>query len=694
MITEIYIENIKVDATSDIDALLSFAVDDVKEFSSRNTSYSKTIVLPGTDTNNKAFGNIFSISQAGYYDATQDNISLNYNSAKSAHCIIFQGNVQVFKGVIRMMEIIIDNGRIEYECSVFGELSGLVGKMAALKLDDLDFSTYNHTYNLANIRTSWDNASGGSGYFYPVADYGNYGYTSANVLGGKHNWSYKTLRPALFVKQYIDKIFAAAGFSYDCALFNTTRFKSLIIPHNQKVLSTLSTLQLKLAGKVATYTGASKWDWTGITLGSFTGDAPGETWTYNGTPSITVNINVLLTGQVISQTSAGAFLFELVKNGTVVLGSVSVTTTSSLPFTFSSKTIAVTNITLVHGDSLIVRYPVGTITSLRQIIGTFQMDTVTPTLVPLNINDTITINDSIPKNILQKDFITSVMKMFNLYITEDKGFSNYLKIAPYVDYFDLTLANAKEWTYMLDVSKPISIKPMAELTSRYYEFKYKDDTDFYNDAYKKKYNLSYGSYLFDTEFEFANDKSTADVIFSGTPLVGYTSPVEDKIYSTILKQSGTSTIIEEPIDSNIRIWQAKKILGVTTWSILDAPTVLGSQTYYGYAGHLGFDSSGTVTDDLNFGMPGELYFTPYPGAYNKNQFNVYWLPYMYEIIDQDSRLFTATFRLDEQDINQLDFSKLIYIEGVLFRLNKIIDYNATKRDTCKVELLKVINTSY
>ncbi len=68
----------------------------------------------------------------------------------------------------------------------------------------------------------------------------------------------------------------------------------------------------------------------------------------------------------------------------------------------------------------------------------------------------------------------------------------------------------------------------------------------------------------------------------------------------------------------------------------------------------------------------------------------FWLPYMYEIIDKDSKLLTATFRLNEQDINQLDFSKLIYIDGILYRLSKIMDYNASERDVCKVELLKVM----
>jgi hypothetical protein len=51
-------------------------------------------------------------------------------------------------------------------------------------------------------------------------------------------------------------------------------------------------------------------------------------------------------------------------------------------------------------------------------------------------------------------------------------------------------------------------------------------------------------------------------------------------------------------------------------------------------------------------------------------------------------------RLNEIDIMQLDFSKLIFIDGVLYRLNKIIDYNATDRELTKIELIKVIQENY
>jgi hypothetical protein len=97
---------------------------------------------------------------------------------------------------------------------------------------------------------------------------------------------------------------------------------------------------------------------------------------------------------------------------------------------------------------------------------------------------------------------------------------------------------------------------------------------------------------------------------------------------------------------------------------------------------------------LNFGVPKELFFTLVSGALNVNQFNVYWSSYMAEITDKDSKLLTATVKLKFSDIYNLDFSKLKWIDGSLFRLNKVIDFNATQEDTCKVELLKIINRIY
>ena len=86
--TEIYIENQRLDLTKDISTEFTYAIDDIKDFASRNTSFSKTIVIPGNDANNKLFGHIFKFGSANAYNQGQPNVGYNFNAAKSASCYI------------------------------------------------------------------------------------------------------------------------------------------------------------------------------------------------------------------------------------------------------------------------------------------------------------------------------------------------------------------------------------------------------------------------------------------------------------------------------------------------------------------------------------------------------------------------------------------------------------------------------
>jgi hypothetical protein len=143
--------------------------------------------------------------------------------------------------------------------------------------------------------------------------------------------------------------------------------------------------------------------------------------------------------------------------------------------------------------------------------------------------------------------------------------------------------------------------------------------------------------------------------------------------------------------------QVKKITDVDQWNILnDYPEATGNisgganLTAYGYAGHL--DDPDAPNVDLNFGATQELYFNLATGALSNNMFNAYYSSYMAEITDKDSRLLTAKFKLTEKDIFNLDFGKFIWIDGVLYRLIKIYDYS--EGELCKVDLLRVIYTTY
>ncbi len=42
-------------------------------------------------------------------------------------------------------------------------------------------------------------------------------------------------------------------------------------------------------------------------------------------------------------------------------------------------------------------------------------------------------NSGIPRGFYQRDFVSSIMKMFNLYIVEDSTKEKHLKIIPFID---------------------------------------------------------------------------------------------------------------------------------------------------------------------------------------------------------------------------------------------------------------------
>jgi len=671
---QLFIEAVEVDINVGFSTMLTLAIDDIKDFGSRNTTFSKTIILPGTKRNNITFGNIFEVANGSTYDPASKNINYNFNAAVSAKAYIFDDNFQVFKGIIRMLEIVVDNGLIEYEVAVFGELGGFVAKVGNKKLEDLDFSALNHTLSVVNIAATWDTAAAGSGYYYPLMDYGTYSTA-------KKDWDYGTFRPALYVRQYIDKIFTAAGYTFNCALFDTTRFKGLVVPHNKSILTSNSSVQLNRTGAITVISDAVSGlvPFASGALGNFT-TADNESFAYTGaTGLMNISAEVNIMGYSSSPDNIN---IRLQKNG-VNLNTVSTTGTGIISLLATGISLVATDIISIEINSIILNATL-TFQGLSLSVESGQ-----PALVRVNIGEGVKVNDTIPKNILQKDFISSVIKLFNLYVFEDYESDNVLKIMPFVDFY--SLATSVDWSLKVDRSKPMRIKPMSELNSRYFNFTFKSDSDYYNDIYKKRYNQEYGSYKYDSNYEFAKESTDVQLIFSGTPLVGYAGEV--KVYSTIFKRSGEVVGVgEEKIDSNIRILQAKKMTGVASWDIKNGATVLGSYTTYGYAGH--FDNPDAPANDIQLGVPNELFFTLVSGAINVNQFTVYWSSYLAEITDKDSRLMSCMMRLSKKDIYKLDFSKLYWIDGILYRLNVIEDYNATIEDTCKVSFLKIINRIY
>ena len=683
--TEIYIEDQLIDLLKDIGTDFTYTIDDVREFGSRNTSFSRTISIPATAKNNKILGFAFDISMAHEHNMDLPNVNTNFTPSQAAKCEVYIDKIQIFKGVIRILEIVMNKGNVEYQCAVFGELGGFITELGNKRLEDLDFSEYNHTWNVTTIQNSW-NTINGSGYYYPLIDYGD-------VSTNKDDFHVSTFRPALYVKEYIEKIFEGTTYTLNCDFFETDFFKKLIVPNNsqgiqgtndQFILGTITATKTILNSNTPTARNIDL-PFDSTTLLYFTENGTKSVFTYSdGTKTVRALASISGIYQTDAASSITATLYVA---GVAVQTLTQNTFSANNPFSFNFDWTG--NIANANTVYINISVPGTANTYIVNISSAnFTFTQLAAQLATVAYNGTVSMNNNLPKGIFQKDFFLSVCKMFNLYVYQDNINEKQINIAPYIDFYSDAVTNALDWSQKVDMGSTMSIKPMSQLNARYYAYRYTPDSDYYNDNYQKKYGQTYGDYLYDSEFDFVKDTAATQIIFAPSVLKLHTG--QDKYHTDIYKLSNNNTQ-EDPMDSVIRILMAKKITGVTQWKIQeDGGGTLATITSYGYAGHL--DDPANPTIDINFGAPKELQFpaSTYP---TNNLFNTYHLPYILEITDMESKLLTCRVYLNTLDIYNLDFSKYIWINGVLFRLNKVESYDPTDYRTTQVNLLKVINTN-
>jgi hypothetical protein len=208
----------------------NFVQADLREPDKRNASFTKTITLYGNNKLNKLFENIF--------EANIDLQSFNPNLKETAK--YFVDETQVLTGALQLLKITkTPDNNIVYECSIIGNEGNLFVDIGDKYLEELDFSEYDHDYTRANQIASWTNnckVSGvstnvgmGKGYYYGFVQRG-LGTNSDSVF------SVKEFFPQLFVREYLEKIFAQGGYTWDSDFLDSDEFKKLIVEPNISAL--------------------------------------------------------------------------------------------------------------------------------------------------------------------------------------------------------------------------------------------------------------------------------------------------------------------------------------------------------------------------------------------------------------------------------------------------------------------------
>lgn len=296
---------------------------------------------------------------------------------------------------------------------------------------------------------------------------------------------------------------------------------------------------------------------------------------------------------------------------------------------------------------------------------------------------TIDMSSSIPAKVKQRDFIKSLVNMFNLYIQPNPDDEKDLIIEPRDDFYNNEVI---DWSSKIDKSKDIEFLPMGALNSKEYLYTYKQDNDYYNDLYYNTWDEVYGQADFIINNDFLKAEHKTEIIFSPTPSVGQSW--YDRVIPTIIKFDDKDGV--QRTEANIRIlqWGGMKDTD-QQWLHSDSSGVT-FKTQYPYSGM--YDDPYLPTEDIGFNLTNEIYwanvFNNVITFSNNNLYNKYYKKFIEEITDTNSKIVNGYFYLTPSDISNLSFRKQYYFEGQYFRLNKVENYNPINPIT-KCEFLKI-----
>ena len=693
MSARLFVEGIEADTLGDIDVDFTFSVSDISDIERRNTSYSKTITLPSTAKNQQLFGNIFDISVNNDFYEEDVNIGVNFNPAKQAQAQIFLDNVKIFDGVLRMMKINSLEGDIIYEVNVFGRLRDILHELGDKTLADLDFADYDHVWNRTNIEDSWDRTEwvdGEDNYVYPLVDYG---YSVDSI-----SYPIKNFKPAVFISEILKRIFAEANFQVTAPFFSSFYFRKLLLITAEKTITRESTTLLNQNPNLFLDEVTTEADFSHLLVFSnveasgFTISNGGTrfTWTKAQSLNTGLNLNLKIAFEALQGYTDNVWTISVLKNGSEIFYDSRLVSFISAGQVFNWDVAISGGVDLATNNFFEIRLTgeiagSGTNTQLQtevviQPTGSFKIGNTVPVAVEVEEGDTMKIQYTLPKSMKQRDFLKSIISMYNLYVTQDRLRTNVLEIIPYNDFYRTFKDEAIDWSDKLDQSQEISITPLSELTAKEYRLTFDDDADYWSTSYKTKFNQAYGESRTIIDNDFVLDTKTVKVVFS-PPVMR--EQVAGQIMIHLYKVENG---VKVPDNFKPRIAYWKPQVECTSWNITYASGNV-AYTNYPYAGHL--DDPITPTTDVLFANPREVYFSigVYPGV---NLYTEYYQGLITAIGDRNSRLLEGYFYLTPIDIMNLDFRTIVKVGVHYFQLEKVDKYNPIANGLCYVSLFKIL----
>ena len=750
ILTQIYINNEEIDLKDDVSIPLNFDIADIREPEKKGTTWSKTVILPGSAFNNNLFSNIWNVN-AVVDSSGSTNFNPNFNPNLKAKAEIYYNNALQMSGICQLLNVnVTDKYEISYEVAFFGELQNIYQFFTNKYLREIDLSEYDHTYTLNNQYLSWYRDFG-DGYVYPHIDYG---YSVNTQFRVEH------IFPAIYIKTIIDKMFSQAGYSYQSNFFNSEMFKNLILPYSgastlkvtaeqvrertmraSKVstVSVLNDLVAPLTSNVSftdkttppNFDGGNHWY-------DINGGADFNTFVVPkaGTYTITAFIKANITHQPSTSTATlsqarrhvgqmGVFkntlqmiagrncwLKELpasvdIDDSFMFTASTISTLTSGATSLTSEGTFSVTTF-LNQNDILQFKYVESTLGYNLSQQGSTLVDTIYKSGGTFQTHNT---TSNFKMNFLADSYFAVALADTNLQEGDDLELNNVLpdKVLQ-SDFFNSII---KMFNLFVEIDKTNPNNLIIEPRPTFYssgvtrdwsqKLDYSKETKIIpmgelnnktylftykedKDYFNNLYKTRYNEIYGQQQYDIQNDFLKGEV---KTEVIFSPTPLVNTIGHdrVISKIYGVDTNGQiKPTNSNIRILYYGGLKDTAFQWSHIASSGTTLRTNYAYAGHL--DDVDSPTFDLSFGVPREVNYNPTRYTAN-NLYNKYWRDYIEQIADKDSKLFVGYFYLNEFDVQSLDFRDSFFFENEVWRLNKIIDYDRINNETTKCEFIKL-----
>jgi hypothetical protein len=182
---------------------LNYTAGSLKHIESRSTDFSLEFRIPANKKNKTALDHLNSTN-------IEDGNSVLARNA----CRVTIDNMPVFAGDFKLLGLVDDRGHEEFKCIILGSGMGWAESMKSKTPRDYNWGT--HDYTKAEIEKFWDNDGAVSsatavtsyndgGITYPLINYG--------AWGEKNYVTVEDFKPAMFMRSFFEKAFAAEGYT-------------------------------------------------------------------------------------------------------------------------------------------------------------------------------------------------------------------------------------------------------------------------------------------------------------------------------------------------------------------------------------------------------------------------------------------------------------------------------------------------